>query len=197
MRETDTKERLILAAIDLFSTKGYEGTTVEEIAKAVGIKAPSIYAHFKGKEVIWQAVSDYADAEYKKGMRLGREASKHVCTGEDLKEFTKKSVLFTLNNEVVCKMRRMVTIEQYRNKMFSEHATLYQITIHKDTFAEIFRRMMDAGLMKVGNPDICAFEYIAPITLLIQLCDREFDRQNEALSILEEHIDMFIERYFT
>ena len=43
MRITNTKERLILAAIELFSTKGYEGTSVEEIAKAVGIKAPSIY----------------------------------------------------------------------------------------------------------------------------------------------------------
>ena len=50
MRTTDTKERLIKAALDLFSENGYEGTSVDQIAKVVGIKAPSIYAHFKGKE---------------------------------------------------------------------------------------------------------------------------------------------------
>ena len=60
MRTTDTKERLILAAMDLFSTKGYAGTSVEEIAKAVGIKAPSIYDHFRGKEDLLYAVRDYA-----------------------------------------------------------------------------------------------------------------------------------------
>ena len=75
MRITNTKERLILAAIELFSTKGYEGTSVEEIAKAVGIKAPSIYDHFKGKEALLYAVRDYADIAYDKGMQFSRAQS--------------------------------------------------------------------------------------------------------------------------
>ena len=37
MRTTDTKERLIKAALELFSENGYEGTSVDQIAKAVGI----------------------------------------------------------------------------------------------------------------------------------------------------------------
>ena len=64
MRTTDTKERLIKAALDLFSENGYEGTSVEQIAKAVGIKTPSIYAHFKGKEELLGAVIDWSDEEY-------------------------------------------------------------------------------------------------------------------------------------
>lgn len=43
MKKGNTKERLIMAAPDLFSVKGYEGTSVEEIARAVGIKAPTMY----------------------------------------------------------------------------------------------------------------------------------------------------------
>lgn len=84
MRTTDTKERLIKAALDLFSEKGYEGTGVDQIAKAVGIKAPSIYAHFKGKEELLEAVTLWADEEYAKGMGTKEDAGKNVRTGKKL-----------------------------------------------------------------------------------------------------------------
>ena len=47
-----TKERILDAALTLFAENGYDGTSVEQIANAVGIKAPSLYKHFKGKEDI-------------------------------------------------------------------------------------------------------------------------------------------------
>jgi len=39
-------------ALTLFAENGYDGTSVEQIASIVGIKAPSLYKHFKGKEDI-------------------------------------------------------------------------------------------------------------------------------------------------
>ena len=47
-----TRDRILEEALRLFSEKGYDGTSVESIAEAVGIKAPSLYKHFKGKEDI-------------------------------------------------------------------------------------------------------------------------------------------------
>ncbi|OIU71403.1 TetR/AcrR family transcriptional regulator [Rossellomorea aquimaris] len=46
------------AALRLFSEKGYEDTSLHEIALAVGIKKPSIYNHFDHKEDIFCAVLD-------------------------------------------------------------------------------------------------------------------------------------------
>jgi len=42
----DTKQRILEKSLELFSTKGYDAVSVGEIAKAVGIKAPSLYNHF-------------------------------------------------------------------------------------------------------------------------------------------------------
>ncbi len=46
-----TKERILTEALTLFSVKGYEPVTVAAIAEAVGIKAPSLYKHYKSNEL--------------------------------------------------------------------------------------------------------------------------------------------------
>ncbi|MEH7083969.1 TetR/AcrR family transcriptional regulator [Neobacillus drentensis] len=48
-----TKDKILKAAMTLFAKNGYEGTTLTDIAKAVGIQKPSIYNHFKSKEEIF------------------------------------------------------------------------------------------------------------------------------------------------
>ena len=45
-----TKEKILDAALTLFAENGYDGTSVEQIANIVGIKAPSLYKHYKSKE---------------------------------------------------------------------------------------------------------------------------------------------------
>ncbi len=55
-----TLERILDAGEVLFAEYGYEGTTLRQIAQRVGIKEPSIYAHFAGKEAIYGAVIDRA-----------------------------------------------------------------------------------------------------------------------------------------
>jgi AcrR family transcriptional regulator len=52
------KIRVKKAALRLFSKKGYEDTSLQEIASEVGIKKPSIYNHFAHKEDLFSAVLD-------------------------------------------------------------------------------------------------------------------------------------------
>ena len=47
-----TKEKIIDESLSLFSIKGYKGTSVKNIADAVGIKDASLYKHFKSKQEI-------------------------------------------------------------------------------------------------------------------------------------------------
>lgn len=46
----DNKKLIKDVALELFGQKGYEDTSLAEIAKEVGIKKPSIYNHFRSKE---------------------------------------------------------------------------------------------------------------------------------------------------
>ncbi|MGR6898261.1 TetR/AcrR family transcriptional regulator [Rummeliibacillus sp. TYF-LIM-RU47] len=61
-----TKINIMKAATELFAIKGYEGTTLKDIANAVGIKPPSIYAFFEGKEdVLLHIYQEILDEHHK------------------------------------------------------------------------------------------------------------------------------------
>jgi len=50
-----TKHRLLEIAIELFRRHGYNGTSVRDIASAVGISPPALYNHFPNKKALYQA----------------------------------------------------------------------------------------------------------------------------------------------
>ena len=52
----DTKHRILDEALTLFSEKGYANVYVADIAERVGIKAPSLYKHYKNKQTIFDAI---------------------------------------------------------------------------------------------------------------------------------------------
>lgn len=62
-------------------------------------------------------------------------------------------------------------------------------------FTSIFQKMMERGQMVKGDAEVIALEFISPITIMLQLLDREPRKKKEALQIIEKHIDIFLERY--
>ena len=51
-RQPGTREKILDAAVESFAARGFGSTTMRDLASAVGIKAPGLYAHFASKEAI-------------------------------------------------------------------------------------------------------------------------------------------------
>ena len=51
-----TAERILDAAEELFAERGYEGTTLRDVATRVGVRPPSLYNHFASKDALYAAV---------------------------------------------------------------------------------------------------------------------------------------------
>lgn len=60
---TSTKARIFMAAVHLFSQKGYSGVSVRDITHEVGINESSLYNHYKNKEALLGAIFEYFRAE--------------------------------------------------------------------------------------------------------------------------------------
>ena len=51
-----TKEDILQIALKHFANKGYENTTLEDIAKEIDITKPAIYYYFKNKEELYNEI---------------------------------------------------------------------------------------------------------------------------------------------
>ena len=59
-RGSATRARLLAAALDLFVSRGYHGTTTALLAERTGIAEGTIYRHYPGKEALYSAVARQA-----------------------------------------------------------------------------------------------------------------------------------------
>ena len=182
---SDTRERILDAALEMFSQKGYAGTNIRELSASLGLVKSGIYKHFESKEAIWNTLLDRMIAYY--GARFG--SAEHLPpvpeSPEGLTSMTMGMVDFTIHDEKIVKMRKVLAIEQFRDERARELATKHFLTGLTEMFTHVFTGMMDKGLLQKEDPAMLAFAYTAPISALIHLCDREPDKTAEALGQIE------------
>ena len=97
-----------------------------------------------------------------------------------------KRIEFTLHDPVVKKVRRMLTMEQFRNDRIAQLATRHNIDGIQEMYSQIFQKMMDNGIMRRTDPTLLSLSFASPVTLLIQMCDREPEREQEAMDRIKE-----------
>src|ERR671922_1345136 len=58
-----TRERILAAALDLFSERSFDGATTRDIAARAGVTQPLLNYHFRSKDELWRAAVDGLFAE--------------------------------------------------------------------------------------------------------------------------------------
>ena len=170
--DMSTKEKILDAALTLFAENGYDGTSVEQIASIVGIKAPSLYKHYKGKEDILNALIDSAEARYEEMFGSEKNIGKVPQSREEFIKVTLKRISFTIKDPVIRKTRMLLVQEQFRNERISEATTRHQLDGIQRMFAKIIKGMMDEGIVVEDDPELLAVELTAPAVLQIARSDR-------------------------
>lgn len=69
LKKQRTRDALLRAALELFTTKGYEETTVDEIAEAVDVSQRTFFRHFTNKEETVFAVQHMVEARFVQALR--------------------------------------------------------------------------------------------------------------------------------
>ena len=191
----DTKERILEAALEMFSQNGYAGTNIRELSASLGLVKSGVYKHYESKEAIWNALLDQMIAYY--ADQFG--SADHLPPVPDLLEaligLTMRMVNVTVHDEKIAMTRKVLTLEQFRDPRARELATKHFLTGLTDMFTRIFTGMTEKGLLKKDDPAMLAFAYTAPISALIHLCDREPEKTDEAMAQIEAFSRHFIKVY--
>lgn len=200
----NTKQKILLESLRLFSQRGYDAVGVEQIATAVGIKAPSLYKHYRSKQDIFDAIFEETARRYE---AFTDTISVHVqnseqdakmfeeITADDLVAKVRSLIDYSLHDEYVSMFRRMMTIEQFRSPELSElYSQRYVNQIH-DYHSGLFTKMIAAGVLVEEDPGILAMMYDAPILVLLGECDRHPEKEEEYMKKLEAYVRLFYKTF--
>jgi len=193
--DMSTKERILDAALTLFAENGYDGTSVEQIANIVGIKAPSLYKHYKGKEDILNALIDSAETWYEEMFGSENNIGEVPQSREEFIKVTMERISFTMRDPIIRKTRILLVQEQFRNERISEATTRHQLDGIQRMYAKIIEGMMDEGIVKSDDSDLLAAELTAPVVLQIARSDRQPQCEEECMEYIEKHLRHFCKVY--
>ena len=200
----DTKKKILDVALTLFSEKGYGNVYVGQIAEGVGIKAPSLYKHYKSKQDIFNAILDEMRERYnQKAADLNMNGSDYLADSELYKNVSEDELVkmgiglfsFFLHDEYECKFRKMLTIEQFSDKELSKLFSDQYFDEPLKYQSGLLHFLIMQGKLKEDDADIMALQFFAPIYLLMTVCDRQPNREKECLRKLEKHVRQFSRIY--
>ena len=197
-----TKEKILNEALILFSEKGYSDVFVGDIAAAVGIKAPSLYKHFKGKQEIFNSC---VEKFFERMTQIRNElflpdtpqsdVSYKTADTEKITDFAVGLFMFYWKDDIASRFRKMLMIERYRNpelnRIYEELFVIGAVEYEEKIFAEL----MGTGVIKKEEPHIIALRFYTPIFYLLQKYDMWPEKEEEAKQELTSVIREFCETY--
>jgi len=207
----NTRERILHEALNLFSVKGFDAVSVRDIASAVGIKESSLYNHFKNKQDIFDTIVDeYANrgGEFFHGMRLTGDDRQFAVddrtvnmyrhmTNEQFAIVAGQIFEFYFNDEINVKLRRLLTIEQYRNEKLGSLFRELSFDGALGFQSMLFAALMEAGCFQKCDPEMLALSFFAPIFLIFYKFDNNEQSIEEAKQYFLRHVEHFNKTYGT
>ncbi|MDO4976967.1 MAG: TetR/AcrR family transcriptional regulator [Eubacteriales bacterium] len=203
MERTNTKEIILQVALELFSVKGFEATSIAQIADAVGIRKASLYNHYSSKQDILDTLilvltkqfnehsiftnADWEDPEFLKDkMDMDTEAIIHLI---------KRQIQYIIHDPQISKVRKLLTIEQFQNETLSkvQSKQSYEDILAYNT--GLVKFLIRQNVLIEEDPEIMAAQLAWPVSMWTNLCDREPEREAEAMELIDRHVRQFFRVY--
>ena len=200
MDRGNTKQEILDAALELFSVQGFEATSIAQIAGAVGIRKASLYSHFENKQAILDALVQEVLEQYEEHSLFARadwekDAGSLPQTADDAVQMIQGQIRYILHDPAISRARKMLVIEQFQNRSLAKLQTKQNYADVLGYFTGLIKRLIRKGVLAEDDPEIMAAQFCLPISVWINLCDREPERETEVMELVDKHIRQFFRVY--
>ena len=194
------KQEILEASLELFSVQGVEATSISQIASAVGIRKASLYSHFENKQAILDALvkevlEQYAAHSIFARVDWEKDASGLPVTPNAAVQMIQGQIRYILHDPSISRARKMLIIEQFQNPELAKLQTKQNYSDVLRYFTGLVKQLIRQGVLAEDDPEIMAAQFCLPISVWINLCDREPERETEVMEIVSKHIRQFFRLY--
>lgn len=190
-----SKENMLLVALRLFAQKGYEATSIFDIAHELQITKGAIYKHFKNKQDILDAIISKMEENDQRFaeqfimpihvLSLEEKEAYQKVTIKQVIDFSLAMFTYWTEDEFASLFRKMLTIEQYHDKKMN---LLYQNYLGDGPYQyilDIFKTM------ELKDYEEKALLFYGPMFSLYSLSDIDFELAKKRL---QKHFQYLLER---
>ena len=200
MEKGNTKQEILEAALDLFSVQGFEATSISQIAGAVGIRKASLYSHFESKQAILDALVQDVLMQYGEHSIFAKtdwekDAEGIPATADAAVQMIQGQLRYILHDPYISRARKMLVIEQFQNPELARLQTKQNYADVMQYFTGLMNQLIRQGVLAGDDPPIMAAQFCLPVSVWINLCDREPEREQEIMQLVEKHIRQFFRLY--
>jgi AcrR family transcriptional regulator len=183
------RQRIIEGALRIFVQQGIRATTMDDIAKQLGISKRTIYEHFQDKKELLMIVADYSMVQSKKCDREIFDNSQNVLEGFLILMKKKRS---EMNVKL---MKTMIELKRYYPEIIDEMRQKHSVK-SAESFEATFNKGIDEGVFRADlNPRTSAFLFSTQAYMFIseQMNRMDISALDDAdISVLQVFEDLFL-----
>jgi len=200
--EKATKEKIFDAAVDLFAERGYDGVSIRDIARAVGVTESAVYRHYASKDAILESIFAYVEGriypQAPEGAPSPEGGIDAMVDALSFEEFLVSMPRFMMADRNLAKIMRIMLIELYHNEKVGNYFREELIERPIDETEVIFRKLVERGKIIPCDPRTVATLFISYLiswyfqTFILNYGDQDFDRiERTTIAQIKLFADMF------
>lgn len=188
-----TRQAILAAALDLFADKGFFGTSLRDVARAVGVRESALYNYFTGKDALFDALLDAHQTI--KSERLTVFAEGPITDGRVLLERLANTMLEWFVEPREQKMFRILLSDGVRMARLGRVNLYERLTSGRVGIAAILQRLTRDGWLRKADPHLLGVAFMSPLVTWRQLhaIDADLPMIRNPRLYARQHVDQFLQ----
>ena len=187
-----TRQAILDAALDLFAQKGFFGTSLRDVAKAVGVRESALYHYFPSKDALFEALI-LAD-QHSKVERLTELAEERIT---DVRVFLEQLVIEAFQNFAEPRHQQLFRIMMSDGIRLARDGRINlfeRLGDRRERMDGIMRRLIREGWLRAADPQMLAISFGAPLFMArhLQAVDADLPLIHKPAEFARQHVEQFL-----